>query len=984
MGKMGKRSGPQSQKWIVLFSHGKSIGPFTEDAIQRLIAEGTVDESCRVRLAAGGNWIPLTQEPAFFEAVLAAVNKPKNPDRQPPQNLIAETVATAPPTRQSASMSIENNPDEMTKNPRERSSVNHTVTPLIRRPRTKKNPVLNLENLAKAIKNERKLATRVPLLLGLAALLIGLAALFIDRPPDRDQIHLIAPNFDVKPVAGLDMRSLENQLIKARSAYWSDTVEGFLEAQNQLVGLVESAPQYLPARGLLCLVYRELWPYTKQNKSDSEALDLVTKSTRRLDPSGPQGAYCDLSSMLSLGKLTEARGVVDYLLERADAERVAQIDLDSSSGKTPYRFASDPIIMSFRAELLSGTRDSVLSTTDPYQAALYVANIQKYSPQWVKMYFLQAKFLLQAGQPQEASKAFENTLKINPGHKPALIEYGIMNYMQFRQSDIALRYISGALTSRGIISRPLEARAHYTLAKILADRRELAEALDHAQKAYELNPADNQVKSLVIDLGGDVKLKKGGDSNNSLVFEGDQHAREGDCLIAQAMYKSAFETDPSNGNAAMKAAKCLKTLNRPLEAVIWLRKAIAADPKLVTPYLLMADYYSERFDFRSAEKALAEASQKFGGHYEILRGYGLVTLRQNSLKQSIGYLQQSLRGYENDIDTLILLAKAHLQLGLATNNTELLQKSLSYAARALELDRAKVEAHVVYAQALAPFKGFDSAISYLTELRAQFSRNVEYPLAIAELYRVTERYSEAINFYRNVIEWKPETKEAHLGLAECLHMTGDTLAALKSYYDAAAYDPSDPEPFLQVGIIYIESHRFTEAIAPLKKALDTNEAKPMVRFNLGKAYLGLGDAKAALDWAQKEINYYPKTADGYVLAAQIYSRMENYKACAEQYQMAVGLRDYKKQKADLFVDMARCQRQSSNLDGAQGSLDIAMSLESGNARIYREQGAVFEARGDPTSAAAAYNRYLVLNPNAPDKAEVERKLRGLGRVPAGG
>src|SRR5262249_7745543 len=135
--------------------------------------------------------------------------------------------------------------------------------------------------------------------------------------------------------------------------------------------------------------------------------------------------------------------------------------------------------------------------------------------------------------------------------------------------------------------------AYYALARIWTDRRDLSEALENAQKAFALNPSDNQIKSLVLELGGNVKLRKGSDTNNSLVFEGDQHAREGDCMVAQAMYKAAFEADPKNALAAMKAGKCLKTLNRPIEAISYLHKAIHADPKLTTAYLLLSDYYSE-------------------------------------------------------------------------------------------------------------------------------------------------------------------------------------------------------------------------------------------------------------------------------------------------------------------------------------------------------------------------------------------------------
>lgn len=976
-------------QWLILLDSGKTIGPYSTDAVVKLIYESSIDEKCRIKSVGTGSWEPLAKQEIFFNAILEAVNRSSNTKKSNGENLISETVImpiTAEEVTQERGPDSPRtlvNPDSVTRDPRAPKSpavIDPKPEAKFNSPNKKKpaKPIVELQNLSKVAFKQKASVSRLPvLLIALAVIVIG-AALYLDRAPSRDQVRLIAPR-EQKPLANFDYKAMDAQFRKARSYFWIDTVEGFLQAQSQLVALVEAAPNFLPARGYLCLVYRELWPYTQQTKTDTEIVNEVTKRTKILDPTGANGAYCDIARMLTQGKLTEARGMVDYLLERADAERQAQFELAEKQGRDLYRFSNDPIIMSIRAELLSGLRDDVLARSDPYQAALYVENIQKYSPQWVKMYYLQARFLLQAGQPQKAAVAFENTLKANPNHKPAAIEYGIMNYMQFRQPDKALNYISGALNTRGIVTRHLEARAHYALARIWSDRRDFSEALVHAQKAFALNPSDNQVKSLVLELGGNVKLKKGAEANNSLVFEGDQHAREGDCMVAQAMYKSAYEADPKNALAAMKAAKCLKTLNRPLEAISYLQKAIQSDPKLATSYLLLADYYSERFEFQKAEQILNKASSKFNNQYEILRGYGLVALRQNLLKPAIGYLSRALRGYENDNETLILLARAYLKLGQGTNDGEALQKSLSFAARALELDRASVEAHIVYAQALAPFKGFDSAINYLSDLRTQFSRNVEYPLAIAELYRQTERYKQAIEHYRHVIDWRPDTRDAHLGIAHCLYMSGDVTAALKSYYDAAYYDPSDPEPFVRIGNIFIESNKFNEAVSPLKKALDANDAKPLTRYYIGKAYMGMNDYKTALEWAKDEISHHPKTADGYILAGQLYAKKDEFKLCAEQYQVAVGLRDFKKQKGELYVAMARCQRQSGNLDGAQGSLDIAVNMESGNAEIYREQGAVFEARGDPSSAAAAYNKYLTLHPNAPDKNDIESRLGSMGK-----
>ena len=56
-------------------------------------------------------------------------------------------------------------------------------------------------------------------------------------------------------------------------------------------------------------------------------------------------------------------------------------------------------------------------------------------------------------------------------------------------------------------------------------------------------------------------------------------------------------------------------------------------------------------------------------------------------------------------------------------------------------------------------------------------------------------------------------------------------------------------------------------------------------------------------------------------------------------------------------------------------LHQAQSLESGNADLYKEQGAIYQMKARVDEAVAAYDKYLSLAPNAPDRAEVEARIK---------
>jgi tetratricopeptide (TPR) repeat protein len=145
---------------------------------------------------------------------------------------------------------------------------------------------------------------------------------------------------------------------------------------------------------------------------------------------------------------------------------------------------------------------------------------------------------------------------------------------------------------------------------------------------------------------------------------------------------------------------------------------------------------------------------------------------------------------------------------------------------------------------------------------------------------------------------------------------------------------------------------------------------------MGRVYFQNGDFDLALKSALDERKLNPNLADSYILAAEIYSAQKQFQKCAGEYQQAIKLRPV---SADLYVKIARCYRQGGSSDIAESMLNIAASQESGLPEIYREQGAIYEIKGDIRAAVQAYNKYLALSPNAPDRSEVEAKILSLSR-----
>ncbi|WP_373998627.1 tetratricopeptide repeat protein [Bdellovibrio bacteriovorus] len=958
--------------WVVKTRNGQVKGPYSTEAILRMIGEGVFSGQEMISKLPDGQWTLISKEPAFYDKLLEALEGIVDVDPKKAQKMEAETVIVQPP-RPSAKTNTQiptPTPDSFAniKIDKPKQQVDIYETPAYVPPAAKissvsnagsgkSDSVIELSNVDNMEGGELRKNLKLPFIILIAVVVIGGALLFWDSgPDDGSKIHLLAPG---KSANTLSDQAVKEKLNEALFAMEQDTFDSYVSAQNKLVSLVEGAPMNIEVRALLCVVYKELWPFAVQDAQDIKTVATATQSTRALNVVSPFGQVCEAVKLMTSGRYKEAKGVVEATLESSEP------------------FSLLPVLYAFKAELLDGERD--FNNAMPY----YEKAAQLWD-KWLGPQVALGRVFFEQGDFTSSSAILNNVIKKNPKHREAKILLGIVEYRGFKKSDTAYSYLSTALDAKGKVSQLVEADGYSVLSEIFVLRGEKKKALEAAQKGFALNPNNSELRQLVIRLGGSDKVKGDKGRNNELLYLGDQYVRQGDFLAAQAEFKAAFEVDPKNGTAAMKAAKCLWQLNQSFEAIEWLNKAIKAEPKLVSAYVLQADYMSQRFDFVGATQILTNAIRIAPNNYEVLRGLALLEFRKNNMVGTVNYALRAVKAYDGDIETHILLSKANALLArsiIPLNKKEIERKenaakdAIRYATKAVEIDATNPEAQITYAKMLAQTNGVDSGINYLNELIKRFSYTLDYRVALAEVYKSEDRYSQSKEIYERVVEADPKNKKAWLGLGESEKALGLNDKALKAFLSAAVLDPTDGEALFQAGKLYLETSRFEEAIQQFKRVQRLNPNYPRTHYYIGKAAFSSGDFTTALEASKSEKKLNPNVADSYILAAEVYTARKQFAECAAEYSQAMKLRP---QGADIYVKSATCYRQSGSLEVAEDMLALASSRESGFAEIYREQGAIYELKGDARSAAQAYNKYLGLSPNAPDRVEIENKLSRLG------
>lgn len=928
----------KQKRWIVRDSQGRIYGPFPTEKVLEQIERNYFLGGEFVAVYPGGDWVPISRTPEFSDRLLDVLANEVS------ERAVGQASPASAPDTGTKSASAKTEPPIT--NP---SMLQDGVSVTAPRPQTqtKSSQVIELTDLKAFQRLQQLKESRLPLIIIVATLLIGGLGFLMSSngPLGEDRIRLTGLRKAGSPMS--DSR-LKEKFGRALSSFQTDTFAGYRRAENELVEIVEGASQ-APGASLkkaeylsfLCLTYRELWPFAYQDMKDMKAITTAMQEAKRLDPGGLHGSICEIVQLMLNGRARDAQGLVEaVLLEKSQA----------------------PVLFEIRGELF-------FLSNDMMNAANYFGQGRALWPGWQKPAVYEARARAEMKQYSEAIQLLRETLSKVSDHGIAKIELGITEALKFNQYDKGLELISAGVGET--IPRTFAARGHLGLAQIYMKKQQKGRARDAAKKAFNLDPTSKEAKELVVSLGGDGRPQQG---EVDLMFLGEQYLRAGDYYSAQAQFKAAFEANEKNGIAAMKAGKCLWQLNQTADAIEWMRRAIRADPQLLAAYVELADYYAQRFDFLSAIEVLRKAQVVQPKSFEVYRGFALVELRRNNFKGALGYGQSALKLYATDIETLLLMAKAHIGL-------QQFPEAQKLAARAIDLDYNNTEAHSLSAKIEAGLHGVDSGAAYIQQMLNRYvitqgrqvpQAAIDLRITLGEIFMQDERFKQAEDLFRQALALEANSKKALVSLGKAHQAQSQGAQALEAFLKAAVLDPSDAEPIYLSGQLYLDSGKLLDSQKQFERVLKINPRYPKAHVALGRVALRRGDAKKALEETLQEKTLNPELPDSFVLAAEAYSSMRQFANCAREYQQAATRR---KQGATLLVRMARCYRLSGSLDSAQSLLRQATSIESGNPDIYKEQGAIFHTKGMADEALSAYDTYLRLAPNAPDRNEVEQRVR---------
>lgn len=966
--------------------NGQIKGPFPSESISKMIVEGILSGQEEVAQHPSAEWRPLSKVHEFYEALLESLENPTERDEKKALKMDAETQIQAaapvdtpvetPVDDVEAIPELKGDLKQLAQEEFKKAPLPATIpdqTPRAAQPPTVSEPE-NINALLKArdeqltieMQQLKKIQSReskkfIPFVLIIIAIVAGLYFILMPSAQKESGWILIAPT------RGAEKKLTENEvrLLKAKAIQLIKTgsLEKTRDSQKFLVQASESAPNDLESLGLLCVVYEQLWPYTKQNSNDLKAITTVTQMSRTINPISNYSDTCQSVYLLAKGQPRDARGLIEKTLDLQTGER----------------FILFPFLYLMKGQILEDMQNHI-------SAEAYYVEAVKSFPGWAWAHFSLARSYYKQAKYNESKEQYTTILRDYPEYKGALYGMGLLE-IKTGSSDKALDYFTRAYAIDGKLPKSFHMDALQEYIQALIAKKDNSKALDVGQFALTISPSHRAIKELVMSLGGE---DRGNNQSAELVFLGDQFARSGDHLAAQAQYKAAFEFDKTNAEPALKAAKSLWAINQSREALTWVDRAIKADPKLSQAYALKADYLSQKYSFSEASKTLQDAMRAGGVNFDVVKTQALVEFRKNSMNTAITYGEKALKMYDADTELLSLIANANINLFLNSpsrtkeeenRKSKYLEDAQRYSSKAVDLEPGKPEAQITYSKYLYAKQGNIAAETNFKKLIETFPYTIDYRLGLADFYELQEKYKSASVIYAQIIEADPKNKKALMGLARSNQYMNEIKIAQKYFMDAAVLDPSDVEPLFATAQLELENPGSKDANAVIQSAYKkfemvkrVNPSYPRISYFLARCHFELGEFDKALELIKDEKTKNPGIADPYILAANVYNAKEQYKECAAEYSQSIKLRPT---SADLYVRAASCYRKSDAIDIALDMLEIARQKESGFAPLYREKGFVMEAQGDRKAARELLQLYIELSPNALDRKQIEDKINQL-------
>ena len=265
----------------------------------------------------------------------------------------------------------------------------------------------------------------------------------------------------------------------------------------------------------------------------------------------------------------------------------------------------------------------------------------------------------------------------------------------------------------------------------------------------------------------------------------------------------------------------------------------------------------------------------------------LAALASGEYDDAIGQLRRLARGRDANVAVHRALARGLAEVGRYEEAEEAARDGRERHGAALE--------NVLGEVLVARGRYREAEASFRAAMAGNADDEVTARVNLAELHLRTGQRDEAMRAFDGFIDFYNRTTSLssaeltavgiavrHLGVEESPLLQD----ALRAFDEAVAADPSNPEPHLRTGQLFLDAYRSPDARESYQQVLARNPRHPRAILGMARALEFDGSAEA-MGTARSALETNPNLVPARTLLARLHLRLEDYAAAEEEARAAL-------------------------------------------------------------------------------------------------
>jgi tetratricopeptide (TPR) repeat protein len=291
--------------------------------------------------------------------------------------------------------------------------------------------------------------------------------------------------------------------------------------------------------------------------------------------------------------------------------------------------------------------------------------------------------------------------------------------------------------------------------------------------------------------------------------------------------------------------------------------------------------------------------------------------------------------------------------------------------KCIELDPLNPEYRIAYARLIYETQDDLAAIGYLLSLKDDFPDHPRIMSEIAIFYYRSGKVKDFQDFKTKLENLHSSDRALYdfLIKAALLDDRFQDIPALVS--KLLEIEPGDLESMMTAGRVLFENGKLVEAAEWFKKVQDRLPTYPKVLFYIAKIDFLSGNIDEAKRKIEQNIKENGETDDDLVFLAEIMVKKDNVIEAENLFKRAQKING----KSYLaLVGLADLSTKRNNHDLALDLYKRAIKLRSDDPIVHKKIGDVYRQLGQGALAIESYKMYLEMNPEAPEKTNLENYI----------